>query len=78
MIYQNLDISLPCKFDQTQNRNKLVMYSIIQNWTLTYTSPLLQDLKVSWSKDPYAFSLKVSLDSAVADYFSKHDIRESE
>ncbi len=72
-IYENI-VTLPCTFDDLEGQKKMIFYTIMYNYTLSYKNPFFQDLKASHSKDPYALRLKQSIDNGLMQYFQEYDI----
>jgi hypothetical protein len=70
VLFKNMGVSIPCRFDELKNENKLIFYTIVFNWTLSFKSPFLQNLQSSWTKDMYAARLKISIDNGIANYFA--------
>lgn len=62
--------NMPCRFEQLVGQ-KLIFYSIVYNNTLLWRSPYVSNFKQAHSKDAYAFGLKLSIDNALFNYFSK-------
>lgn len=69
-------LSLPCTFSKLAGK-KMVFYSIIYNWTLTFKSPFLQEFKTPYPKDPDLLRLKTSIDNGLVSFFKQHSIAEA-
>jgi hypothetical protein len=53
----------------------LIFYTIAFNWTLNYKSPYMTTLDRAYPKDDLPLRLKVSIDNALIEIFTKNDIQ---
>lgn len=49
-----MDINFPCKFEELTD-HKMIMYTIIYNWTLNFKTPFLQGMEATWNKVNYYY-----------------------